>query len=172
MGPLDDTLTVVPALQVRAVSGDQLELRGGSLSTATGEQVPCIPTEAIAGEVTASDALTPELHVAADRAWVGLSTPDTVLPLDHFRLVGAPAADGPGLEAVQISAQMDVREPAIPLDGTGPEDPDRVCEDLGSFAGVSCDACADGEPYCVALRIDDATASAVDLDLAEVAPCR
>ena len=83
-------------------------------------------------------------------------------------------SDGSQISGAILSGEIDARDLVGALVGGGlleEEDPDAVCDLIGTF-GVSCEACAsDGAAYCLAIYVDQITANYDDQTLVAQDAC-
>jgi hypothetical protein len=88
--------------------------------------------------------------------YITLSYNGILIPIEEFHLSGTFTADGTAIERGVGSGLGDSRYMA-PLVGRDAGDLAAVCE-IAAGAGVSCEPCADGEPYCIYIVAEDITA--------------
>jgi hypothetical protein len=82
---------------------------------------------------------------------------DTKLVLENAEIEGAFTADGSGFEWVEVKGVFDSRPLDVPLKG---KDSLGAACDAARLAGSECIPCAsDGEPYCLALHVDEISAT-------------
>lgn len=72
------------------------------------------------------------------------------LPIRNLRFTGTFAADGSRIGGATLSGQGDTRYAGAVAGSQG--DPGAFC-DLAAGLGVQCEACADGEPYCLTVEV-------------------
>ena len=77
---------------------------------------------------------------------------DVDVPLNHFAISGTFSADGTTLGGAVATGLGDTRNMGV-LVGEG-DDPNAICV-LASRLGALCEACPDGEPYCMAMYATD-----------------
>lgn len=90
-------------------------------------------------------------YFAASTPAISIDYSDVAIPIENFSLAGTFAADGSRIGGGWASGLGDTRNMG-PLLALGDE-PDAVCT-LMSALSLSCEACADGEPYCVFLEVE------------------
>jgi hypothetical protein len=82
--------------------------------------------------------------------------------INQLQIAGDFTADGSQIGGAILSGEIDARDLVGALVGGGlleEEDPDAVCDLIGTF-GVACEACAsDGAAYCLAIYVDQITAN-------------
>lgn len=90
-------------------------------------------------------------YFAASTPEISIDYSDVAIPIESFSLAGTFAADGSKIGGGWASGLGDTRNMG-PLLELG-DDPGAVC-DLITALGLSCETCADGEPYCVFLEVE------------------
>lgn len=78
------------------------------------------------------------------------------IPIEQFHLSGTFTADGARIEMGVGSGLGDSRHMG-PLLGLSGDDYNAVCE-IAAGAGVECEPCSDGEPYCIYIVAEEITA--------------
>ena len=90
------------------------------------------------------------------------------ISISQLNIAGDFTADGSQIDGAILSGEIDARDLVGALVSRGlleEEDPNALCDLIGTF-GVACEACAtDGEPYCLSLYIDQITANLDDQTL-------
>jgi hypothetical protein len=148
----DSFLTVPILITVAAADESSIELLGalgellnnGSYRQYSGEPTWSFP----AADFTES----PYFEAAADRIVLPYAGID--IPVEDFTLSGTFTADGSSLSEAIVTGLGDSRNMGALLGQEG--NPNAMC-DVAAAAGVSCEPCGDGEPYClyiVAEQID------------------
>jgi hypothetical protein len=96
------------------------------------------------------------------------------ISISQLNIAGDFTADGSQIGGAILSGEIDARDLVGALVGGGlltEEDPDAVCDLIGTF-GVACDACAtDGELYCLSIYVDQITAEVDDQTLVAQDEC-
>lgn len=81
---------------------------------------------------------------------------DVPIPIEDFTLSGTLSADGTRIEEGRATGLGDSRYLGILM--VGDDDPNAACE-IAEAAGVYCEACSDGEPYCLYIVAEHITAT-------------
>lgn len=87
--------------------------------------------------------------------YIELSYQGTPIPIYGFTFEGVFSSDGSSIEAGAVGGLVDTREMYAFL-GL-PENPEAICDYASSF-GVYCEACPDGNDYCLTVVGEDITA--------------
>jgi len=94
--------------------------------------------------------------------------------INQLQIAGDFTADGSQIGGATFSGEIDARDLVGALVSGGllqEEDPDAVCDLIGTF-GVSCEACSsDGANYCLAIYVDQITANLDDQTLVAQDAC-
>ncbi len=92
-------------------------------------------------------------YFSASTPSIGIDYLDATITIESFELAGTFAPDGSAIGGGHAQGWGDTREMG-PLLELG-DDPGAVCEFIDALGlGVSCSACADGEPYCLFLEVE------------------
>jgi len=94
----------------------------------------------------------------SDADQIELTYTDIAIPVDGFHLEGTFAADGSSFGEGKLSGLVDTR---YLHDLFGSDKKTYVC-DLGFNLGIECEACSDGEEYCIYLQAEDILSEIVD----------
>ncbi len=89
--------------------------------------------------------------------YITLSYNAILIPIEQFNLSGTFTADGTAIQRGVASGLGDSRHMG-PLVGRDADDYSAVCE-IAAGAGVECEPCADGEPYCIYIVAEEITAT-------------
>ena len=146
-------LTVPLLFMVSSVDETSMGLLGGlgyHENDGTYTQLTAYPTwDFPAGDFTESP------FFAAQAATVTITYGDIPIPIENFYLEGVFTADGSFIKNGKATGKADSRfmGPLI----SQPADAYSAFCDLGSKLGISCEACSDGEPYCLYIVAEDIT---------------
>jgi len=155
-------------LGVTAVSDTEIQILGASSkSKEDTEQNTCessidFPTAAFS---------EPFFSVGPERTTLSVSGMDVVI--SDLILSGDFASDASYIGGAILAGLIDARDLAGVLVDNGlieDEDPNAVCELIATF-GVLCEACTDGEDYCLSIYVDQITAMEDSQTLLEVETC-
>jgi hypothetical protein len=147
-------LTVPLLINVTAADDATLDLLGGlgypeddgSYTQQMGEETWDFPS----GDFSEQ----PYFEAYADR--ITITYDGTPIPIEQFHLAGTFSADGTRIEKGVGSGLGDSRYMG-PLLRLPEDDLDAVCE-IAAEAGVECQPCGDGEPYCIPIVAEEITA--------------
>jgi hypothetical protein len=145
-------------LGVISVSEDWIEMSGALSETDSSAQDLCEPSIEF-----------PEPADFTSAPFFSIGPQDTTLSaggfdvaINQLQIAGDFTADGSQIGGAILSGEIDARDLVGALVGGGlleEEDPDAVCDLIGTF-GVACEACAsDGAAYCLAIYVDQITAN-------------
>jgi hypothetical protein len=150
----DSYLTVPILLGVVSASDTEVDFLG-----ALGEQddfgaytqYPDIPTWDFP---PASFAEAPYFEAASEG--IVIMYGDVPIPIEDFTLSGTFSSDGARIEEGHVTGLGDTRYLGELM--VGRDDPNAAC-DIAEAAGVACEPCNDGEPYCMFIVAEDITAT-------------
>jgi len=157
-------------LGVVSVSDTEIEMNGALSETDSTDQDRCEPSIDF-----------PEAADFTSAPFFSIGPQDTTLSaggydvaISQLNIAGDFTSDGSQISGAILSGEIDARDLVGALVGGGlheEEDPDAVCDLIGTF-GVSCEACAsDGAAYCLAIYVDQITANYDDQTLVSQDAC-
>lgn len=134
-------------------SNGQLRARGAVTDSGSSNQAMCIVTEE--GFSTGSFSANPAFFFPPFEAQIPIQGV-TQFSFQEVQLSGVFAPDGSYFENGVISGVMDVRDNYSIFQelGLDMESPSDVCALMAGF-GVSCNACSDGQSYCIDIEVVD-----------------
>jgi hypothetical protein len=95
-------------------------------------------------------------YFEASAAYITLGYDGIPIPIEGFHLSGTFSADGTSIEKGVASGMGDSRYMG-PLLGRDADDYGAVCE-IAAGAGITCEPCSDGEPYCLNIVAEEVNA--------------
>lgn len=152
---------LVPGLLGAAAAGPgtvDLRIAADDLYDAVAHQDYCLATADVDGAAYDDGAVL----ATAPEVWVTLIEGDPV-PVYNLDFSGVWSEDGASFEGGTLQGELDARYVS---EWIGFE-PDDLCSFL-PIIGTSCEACPDGEAYCVFLRVEDLAGAEVETTLIEV----
>ena len=152
---LSQFLTQDILVGVESVEGDSIQMIGaiGADAAATPTQNFCDPTIPFP---VADFSEAPFFSIGP--ADTTLNVAGFAITIGQLNITGTIAPDGSYFGGGTLSGTIDTRPLAPLLDETG--DPGAICNLAVSF-GVTCEPCADGEPYCLNLVADQIVATGI-----------
>jgi hypothetical protein len=157
-------------LGVVSVSDTEIEMNGALSETTSSAQDRCEPSIDF-----------PDAADFTGAPFFSIGPQDTTLSaggydvaISQLQIAGDFTSDGSQIGGAILSGEIDARDLVGALVGGGlleEEDPDAVCDLIGTF-GVACETCAsDGADYCLAIYVDQITANADDQTLVAQEEC-
>lgn len=140
-------------LGVTAADTSEIQMLGAIGVPGTTEQDLCSPTIPFP---TADFTATPFFEVGPDATTIAVEGYE--ITIDDLYISGAFAPDGSYISGARLAGSIDTR-PLVPL--VDPEGEDGAICDLAGSLGITCEACGDGEPYCLSLEVDSIAAAEV-----------
>ncbi|MFN7142852.1 MAG: Ig-like domain-containing protein [Myxococcota bacterium] len=148
-------LTVPLLISVTAADSTSLDLLGGlgvhendgTYTQMEGEETWDFP----------SGDFTEQPYFEAYSEYITITYDGLPIPIEQFHLSGTFTADGTQIQRGVASGLGDTRHMA-PLLGKPADEYDALCA-LAAGAGVMCEPCADGEPYCIYIVAEEITAT-------------
>lgn len=157
-------------LGVTAVSDTEIEMIGAISRDDSTAQDRCEPS--IDFPEAADFTSSPFFSIGPQNTTLSAAGYD--ISINQLNVAGDFTSDGSQIGGAILSGEIDAREIVGALVGGGlleEEDPDAVCELIGTF-GVSCDACSsDGAAYCLSIYVDQITANSDDQTLVAQDDC-
>ena len=139
-------------------AGSSVTLQAGLLDERSDSQDTCVPTDTLTGTLDSDGTLTIETELAT----LPVATYDIEIHLVDASFRGTLDAETGALEDLAMYATWDARLDAPSFASiVGTTSPDELCSLTSSF-GATCDACADGEFYCVDVAFGDTDTRQVD----------
>lgn len=146
-------------LRVTGESETTLDLLAGV--SINGHQNECAPTVEFLGAPWSDPYF--DLYIES----INLETDTFFLEIGDFALSAAFAPDAERIQG-EIAGLLDTRDLGAALGVMNPEDPNAVCNMLDDFL-VFCLPCADGEPYCLDIEVEDVEGPKIQAPLVPVA---
>ncbi len=157
-------------LGVVAVSDTEIQMMGAISQTDSTDQDMCEPSIDF-----------PEAADFTSAPFFSIGPQDTTLSaagydisISDLNFAGDFTSDGGQIGGAILSGEIDARDLVGALVGGGlleEEDPDAVCDLIGTF-GVSCEPCAsDSQAYCLSIYVDQITANVDDQTLVAQDEC-
>ena len=157
-------------LGVSGVTDTEIEMLGAiSKSKEDPSQDTCEPS---INFPTAADFTTAPFFSVGPES-TELSVAGVSVVINDLMIAGDFAADGSYIGGAILAGLLDARDLAGVLVDNGlieDEDPGAVCDLIATF-GVLCEACSDGEDYCLSIYVDQITAMEEDETLLPVETC-
>ena len=157
-------------LGVTNVTDTEIEMIGAISRDDSSDQDRCEPS--IDFPEPADFTSAPFFSIGPENTTLSASGYD--ISINQLNVAGDFTSDGSAIGGAILSGEIDAREIVGALVGGGlleEEDPDAVCELIGTF-GVSCDACSsDGQAFCLSIYVDQITANADDQTLVAQDEC-
>ena len=157
-------------LGVSSVSDTEIQMLGAiSKSKDDPSQDTCEPS---INFPTAADFTTAPFFSVGPES-TELSVAGVSVVINDLMIAGDFSADGSYIGGAILAGLLDARDLAGVLVDNGlieDDDPGAVCDLIATF-GVPCDACSDGENYCLSIYVDQITAEEADESLISVDTC-
>ena len=157
-------------LGVTSVSDTEIQMLGAiSKSKEDENQDTCDPS---INFPTAADFTTAPFFSVGPES-TELSVAGISVVINDLMIAGDFASDGSYIGGAILAGLLDARDLAGVLVDNGlieDDDPNAVCELIATF-GVLCEACTDGEDYCLSIYVDQITARESDQTLIQVDSC-
>lgn len=167
---LGGLLTQDILIGVTAASDTEINMMGALSEEGSLNQDRCEPS--IEFPVAADFTEAPFFSINADE--LALTVADFNVAINDFTLSGTFAADGSYMGGAVLAGLLDARDLVEALIGGGileeGSDASSVCDLISAFS-VSCEACSDGEEYCLSIHVDQIMAEETGSELVAQDEC-
>jgi hypothetical protein len=168
-GLLGGLLTQDILIGVTEATDTDLKLIGALSQEGSTDQDMCEPS--IDFPVAADFTTAPYFSIESDA--LSLSAGGFDISINDFTLAGDFSADGSMIGGAVLAGLIDARDLTGALIGAGlitDDDPQAVCDLISAF-GVVCEACSDGEDYCLTIHVDQIDAMSTGAELVAQDEC-